>query len=362
MFLYLDFYFILLGTLLFLFTNVVHKTIFNRQYLGITIEDEKVSELYGRAYINFTARTSIIIIDTLILSFFKIEIKNILISSFISSFLIVWPAIIFFKLYNIFNFLKFKIIIRYIFYIIVNVLTSYCTIKYLKSAFLGEYIFILDNSAVSFIFTIIPILIPGIIEKMISKVFYTYTDKPFIEKFYEEINITLENIDLIKYKIFNLYKYEIKKFSQRNNINPKIVLYILCIESLYRGNFFERISEKIYCYFFYDLAIKKDISIGISQIKLSVISNILEQSPYVFKKKLFNPRFLIKITCKIIKEETLNFKKTKTKDIYTYLASIYNGNYNNISVKVYAATLRTLMGKNKIIGYKEYNEYEILYN
>lgn len=89
MFLYLDFYFIFLGTLLFLFTNVVHKTIFNRQYLGITIEDEKVSELYGRAYINFTARTSIIIIDTLILSFFKIEIKNILISSFISSFLIV---------------------------------------------------------------------------------------------------------------------------------------------------------------------------------------------------------------------------------------------------------------------------------
>ena len=58
----------------------------------------------------------------------------------------------------------------------------------------------------------------------------------------------------------------------------------------------------------------------------------------------------------------MNFKKTKTKDIYTYLASIYNGNYNNISVKVYAATLRTLMGKNKIIGYKEYNEYEILYN
>ena len=352
MLVYSDFYFIFIGVILFLFTNLIHKTIFNRKYLGITIEDEKVSQLSGRAYINFTARTSIIMIDALILSFFKIEIKNILISSLISSFLIVWPAIILFKLYNIFNLFKLKIMIRYIFYIAINFLTSYYSIKYLKAAFLGEYIFILDNSGLSFVFTIIPILIPGIIEKMISKIFYTYTNKLFIKNFYEEINITIENINLIKYRIFSLYKYE-------------IVLYILWIESLYRGSFFEKISERIYCYFLYDLAIEKDISIGITQIKLSVISDMIQQSPYVFRKKLFNPKFLINVTCKIIKKEILNFKnfnERKMRDIYIHLASAYNGNYDNISVKVYAATLRTLMGKNKIIGYKEYNDFKILYN
>ena len=365
MLLYSDFYFIFIGVILFLFTNFIHKTVFNRKYLGITIEDEKVSQLSGRAYINFTARTSIIMIDTLILSFFKIEIKNILISSLISSFLIVWPAIILFKLYNIFNLFKLKIMIRYIFYIAINFLTSYCSIKYLKAAFLGEYIFILNNSGLSFVFTIIPILIPGVIEKIISKIFYTYTNKPFIKNFYEEINITIENINLIKDRIFNLYKYEIKKFSKKYDINPKIVLYILCIESLYRGSFFEKISERIYRYFLYDLAIEKDISIGITQIKLSVISDMVQQSPYVFRKKLFNPKFLINVTCKIIKKEILNFKnfnERKTRDIYTHLASAYNGDYDNISVKVYAATLRTLMGKNKIIGYKEYTDLKMLYN
>lgn len=360
-----DFYFIFIGVILFLFTNFIHKTVFNRKYLGITIEDEKVSQLSGKAYINFTARTSIIMVDTLVLSFFKIEMKNILISSFISSFLILWPAIILFKIYNIFNFLKLKIMVRYIFYILINLFTSYCSIKYLKAAFLGEYIFIFDNSGLSFVFTIIPVLIPGIIEKMISKIFYTYTNKLFIKSFYEEINITIENIDLIKDRIFSLYKYEIKKLSKKYDINPKIVLYILCIESLYRGSFFEKISEKIYCYFLYDLAIEKDISIGITQIKLSVISDMIQQSPYVFRKKLFNPEFLIKITCKIIKKEILNFKKynkRKIRDVYTHLANIYNGNYDNISVKVYAATLRTLMGENKIIGYKKYTDWEMLHN
>ena len=42
---------------------------------------------------------------------------------------------------------------------------------------------------------------------------------------------------------------------------------------------------------------------------------MIQQSPYVFRKKLFNPKFLINVTCKIIKKEILNFSDVQITKI-----------------------------------------------
>lgn len=94
---------------------------------------------------------------------------------------------------------------------------------------------------------------------------------------------------------------------------------MLCIENLNRGGKIYRKLEKIYCYFFYERAIKKDISIGISQIKISNITNILRQSPIMFKKNLFKPSFSINVMTLIIKKILKN-----TMIVLTILMEIFS--------------------------------------
>ena len=101
--------------------------------------------------------------------------------------------------------------------------------------------------------------------------------------------------------------------------------------------------------------IKKDISIGISQIKISNIANILRQSPIMFKKNLFKPSFSINVMTLIIKKifnEYNDYSDFFNGDIFSYIASNYNSNYEIIDVKIYSAVLRSLM-KNKTLKYKK---------
>ena len=109
--------------------------------------------------------------------------------------------------------------------------------------------------------------------------------------------------------------------------------------------------------------IKKDISIGISQIKISNIANILRQSPIMFKKNLFKPSFLINVMTLIIKKIFNEYNDCSdffNGDIFSYIASNYNSNYEIIDVKIYSAVLRSLM-KNKTLKYKKINYDEEFY-
>ena len=109
--------------------------------------------------------------------------------------------------------------------------------------------------------------------------------------------------------------------------------------------------------------IKKDISIGISQIKISNIANILRQSPIMFKKNLFKPSFSINVMTLIIKKifnEYNDYSDFFNGDIFSYIASNYNSNYEIIDVKIYSAVLRSLM-KNKTLKYKKINYDEEFY-
>ena len=123
------------------------------------------------------------------------------------------------------------------------------------------------------------------LDKIISKLYYSNYNMS-INIFEEEVRLTIEKISFIQYYLLSLYKFEILKFSKKNNINPCLIFYLLCIENLNRGGKIYRKLKKIYCCFFYERAIKKDISVGISQIKISNIANILRQSPIMFNLNL----------------------------------------------------------------------------
>lgn len=241
-------------------------------------------------------------------------------------------------------------------------LLVYFSDNFLKKSLQGENIYILDNSAVALIINLFFLSFPTILDKIISKLYYSNYNMS-INIFEEEVRLTIEKISFIQYYLLSLYKFEILKFSKKNNINPCLIFYLLCIENLNRGGKIYRKLEKIYCYFFYERAIKKYISVGISQIKISNIASILRQSPIMFKKNLFKPSFSINVMTLIIKKifnEYNDYSDYFSGDIFSYIASNYNGNYEIIDVKIYSAVLRSLM-KNKTLKYKKINYDEEFY-
>ena len=83
----------------------------------------------------------------------------------------------------------------------------------------------------------------------------------------------------------------------------------------------------------------------------------------MFKKNLFKPSFSINVMTLIIKKifnEYGNCSEYFNGDIFSYIASNYNGNYEIVDVKIYSAVLRSLM-KNKTLKYKKIDYDEEFY-
>ena len=350
--------------LIFLAFNFTHKTVFVQNYFFITSTNYNYIEEFPtqKKILSFLTRTLFIICASLILSYI-FDYKIIYLGALVSTFLIIWPPIVYLNLLK-FPFTTKKIIIlfRYFLYMLNTYLLVYFSDNFLKKSLQGENIYILDNSAVALIINLFFLSFPTILDKIISKLYYSNYNMS-INIFEEEVRLTIEKISFIQYYLLSLYKFEILKFSKKNNINPCLIFYLLCIENLNRGGKIYRKLEKIYCCFFYERAIKKDISVGISQIKISNIVNILRQSPIMFKKNLFKPSFSINVMTLIIKKIFNEYDDCSdyfNGDIFSYIASNYNGNYEIIDVKIYSAVLRSLM-KNKTLKYKKINYDEEFY-
>ena len=77
---------------------------------------------------------------------------------------------------------------------------------------------------------------------------------------------------------------------------------VLKLEIFYRGRIYNRILEKIICRFFPKIAIKKNISVGIAQIRISTAEDILRKDASSFLGEICNDEFNIKICAKLIKK------------------------------------------------------------
>ncbi len=336
---------IIIPMLLFLVFNYIHKVFFVNSYSSIALYDFNSNEDY-----DLSKRTSSffmrILFPFLIVVFTSkfIEYHFIYLGFFIASFLIIWPPITYFKLLNFpFTTQKIVILFRYLLYIMNPMFVVYFFQNFFNDS-------LLENPIFSIIKSLIFLAFPTFLDKLISYIYYISPDLS-TDTFKEEVLINVNNVITIKHYFWKRYRYEIDKIAKKNNINPCLILYIICYEHLYRGNY--RYLEKMLCFFFYEKAIEMDVSIGLGQLKISTISEFLEKSPIKFRKRIFHPNFQINIIALIIKKSIDKYEEEDSQeDIYSHIISDYNGIYENKNVKVYSATIRSLMN-GKEIQYKE---------
>ena len=202
--------------LIFLAFNFAHKTVFVQNYFFITSTNYNYIEEFPtqKKILNFLTRTLFIICASLILSHI-FDYKIIYLGALVSTFLIIWPPIVYLNLLK-FPFTTKKIIIlfRYFLYMLNTYLLVYFNDNFLKKSLQGENIYILDNSAVALIINLFFLSFPTILDKIISKLYYSNYNMS-INIFEEEVHLTIEKISFIQYYLLSLYKFEILKFSKK---------------------------------------------------------------------------------------------------------------------------------------------------
>ena len=275
-------------------------------------------------------------------------------------FLNVWPAIIQHQL------LKLKktrtewlILIGYIVFIGTSWFVAIVTVRLFIPVLRGDSaVYWLDNQAITFLLSLIMMVFPIPLEAIISK-FACVVVIQTIDTFIEEVYILEHQLNMECPQI-EKNNYLIDRVARENDISTALLETILRLEVFYRGRVYNKILEKLVCIFLSKLAIKKDISVGIAQIRISTAKEILRENPEHFIKRICEDSLNIEVCGKLLKSMINKYDDLHIKDIYEYenyedifdyIACEYIGAYpwqKDKTALIYSAVLRSLMKEEKL--------------
>lgn len=341
---------ILVSTILFFGLSMMHKVFVPEKYTSFL--QFKEFENSKRTAQSTAIRILYLIVGAIMLkSFLNYSCKQIAVGIFVPCFLNIWPAIL---EYHLLKFWKSReewmLLIGYIMFVIFSVSTGIVTIEVLIPIAKGEQqLFFLDNQAVSLLMTLIGLAIPIPLESLIAKlscVVIVQTLDTYLEQAY-----LIERQINIEHPKLKANKYLIDDVAKKNDININILYGILQLEIFYRERIYYRILENILCKYMEDVAIKKDISVGIAQIKISTAQSLLQTNPKNFIKDVVKDELNIELCGRYLKKiiEDYKYKNKKgeidEQDVFDYISSEYLGcNYWNKGQTqlIYSAVLRSL--------------------
>lgn len=350
---------ILISWLTFFMLATAHRILLPAKYSAFLQfkEDEDVKKTIQSTSI----RIIYLVVGTCVLNLsLKFSEKQIGIGIFIACFLNVWPAIIQNQLLKLRkNRTEWLVLMGYIVFIGTSLFVEIMTIRLFIPLFQGDTtVYWLDNQAITFLFSLMMMAFPVPVEALISK-FARIVVVQTIDTFIEEVYILEHQLNMECSQIEN-NRYCIDKVSRENDINAVLLETILRLEIFYRGRLYNRILEKIICKFFGKIAIKKNISVGMAQIKISTAGEILKENPQKIIKKICEDEINIEVCAKLLKKLIIEYEELYIKnidyyemyeDVYDYITCEYMGEYawqKNKTALVYSAVLRSFMKEEKM--------------
>lgn len=350
---------ILISGLIFSMLATAHRVFLPNKYSAFLQfkEEEDVKKTIQSTII----RIIYLIIGTCVLNMLLgFSEKQIGIGIIVACFLNVWPAIIQHQL------LKLKktrtewlILVGYIVFIGTSWFVEVVTVRLFIPVLQGDStIYWLDNQAITFLFSLIMMAFPIPLEAIISK-FACVVVVQTIDTFIEEVYILEHQLNMECPQI-EKNKYHIDRVARENDISILLLETVLRLEVFYRGRVYNKILEKFICIFFSELAIKKNISVGIAQIRISTAKEILRENPEHFIKRICEDNLNIEICGKLLKSIINKYDDLYTTDIYEYenyedifdyIACEYIGAYpwqKDKTALIYSAVLRSFMKEEKL--------------
>lgn len=361
---------ILISSILFSALSVAHRVLVPSEYCAILQYIEEADD--KKTFQSTVIRVLYVISGTCILNCIAgLTGKQIAIGVFIACFLNLWPAI---KMNRLMKLNKSKrewfVLVEYIMFIFCSVLISIITVSTFIPLLKGNItIYWFDNQAIAILISLFITVLPFPLEAVLSKATRIVIVRT-VDTFLEEVYILEQQLNMESPRI-KRNRYLIDNLARENDINAILLEAILNLEIFYRGRIYNSILEKIICQFFSEIAIKKDISVGIAQIRISTAENVLKEDSQNFIKQLCDDEMNIAICAKLLKN-LINEYEDKCEDdwyiqeyyedVYDYVACQYTGAdrfQKGKTALVYGAVLRSFMKEEKLYytGTEEIGRY-----
>ncbi|RJV71418.1 hypothetical protein DWY90_14395 [Coprococcus sp. AF27-8] len=350
---------ILISWIVFSMLAIAHKVLVPDKYSAFL--QFKEEENVNKTIQSTSIRIIYLIVGTMFLKLIlEFTEKQIGIGIFIACFLNIWPAIIQNQLLKFRkNRVEWLILLGYFLFIVTSIFIGVITIRLFIPLLKGDTtVYWLDNQGFTVLLSLILMAFPITIEAILSK-FTRIVVVQTIDTFVEEVYILEHQLGMDNYLI-NKNKFVIDNAARENDINTVLLETVLRLEIFYRGRKYNRILERVVCQFVPKIAIKKNISVGIAQIKISTAEKVLRKDASTFIMKLCNDRFNIEVCAKLLNDLINEYEDMREKnawpyeeyiDIYDYISCQYLGGMTwnkNKTVLVYGAVLRSIMKEEKI--------------
>lgn len=350
---------ILISCLVFSLLAMAHRILLPNKYSAFLQFEEE--EDVSRTIQSTSIRVIYLIMGTCFLNLaLGFSEKQIDIGVLVACFLNVWPAIIqnqLLKLHK--NKTEWLILAGYLLFIVTSLFIGMFTVRLFIPLLQGDItVYWLDNQAITILVSLLLISFPITLEAILAK-FTRIVVVQTIDTFLEEVYILEHQLNM-KCSLVEKNKFLIDKVARENDINVILLETILRLEIFYRGRLYNRVLEKIICRYFSWIAIKKDITVGIAQIKISTAEKVLRESSQSFIKKICDDTLNIEICAKLLKNlinqygdmiERNSYNCGNYKDIYDYIACEYLGSFawkkDKVSL-IYSSVLRSFMKEEQI--------------
>lgn len=345
---------ILISYMMFSLLAMAHRVLLPNKYSAFLQfkEDEDVNRTIQSTSIRIIYLIAGTCFLNLVLGFNE---KQIGIGIFIACFLNVWPAIIQNQLLKLRkNRTEYLILLGYLVFIGASVFVGVMTVRLFIPLLQGDTtVYWLDNQAISILSSLILMVVPVSAEVIIAK-FARIVVTQTIDTFIEEVYILEKQLNMECSQVEN-NRYLIDRVARENDINVALLETILRLEIFYRGRMYNKLLENCACKYFSTLAIKKNISVGVAQIKISTAARLLKENPHSFIKRLCNDDFNIELCAKLLKDimdqyedmlERGSYDCEDYEDVFDYIACEYMGAYAEHKDKtalIYSAVLRSFM-------------------
>lgn len=235
-----------------------------------------------------------------IFHFLSYSNKVLLLAFIVKEFLQIWVAIVQLKIFSSWNKFKIKYLCTCFFYLASAIFYAWWSLYQLIPSFTdGKPLILFSNDFANAIISIILYIIPipldyGLIS---SRMNVKYTD---IDSLHADTRIVLNQMEM-ECPFVDEYCYEIEKHAEESNVPIDLLYTILCLEYTNRSSCGYRFIENLLVKYFKKLTIRKDISIGLSQIKPSTAKELIKKSPYEFLENLINNEFSIQLCAKLLR-------------------------------------------------------------
>lgn len=350
---------ILISCVMFSFLAMAHRVLLPAKYSAFLQfkEDEDVNKTIQST----TIRIIYLISGTFVLNLFLgFNEKQISMGIFVACFLNVWPAIIQNQLLKLRkNRTEWLILVGYAVFIGTSLFVAIMTIRLFIPVLKGDTtVYWLDNQAVTLLVSLIMIAFPITLEAVIAR-FARIVVVQTIDTFIEEVYILEHQLNM-KCPQIEKNEYLIDRVAKENDINVVLLDTILRLEIFFRGRVYNKLLEKCACRFLSEIAIRKNISVGIAQIRISTAKEILRENPDDFIKKICEDNFNIETCAKLLKTIINKYEdmcakneydNESYKDIYDYIACEYMGAYpwqKDKTALIYSAVLRSFMKEQRL--------------